>query len=108
MLLLFGWIVPGHESSLAFGLLGGEDGIPVVAMLGRVQHLFLFLYSTLNMFSKFHPYEGHALSAVVFPVRVMAKLGVKDLISELPIFILFYLRLLRYMSSHQRCRISKS
>ena len=31
---------------------------------------------------KFHPYEGHALSAVVFPVRVMAKLGIKDLISE--------------------------
>ena len=32
------WIVPGHESTLAFGLLGGEDGggIPVVAMLGRV------------------------------------------------------------------------
>lgn len=55
--------VPGHESTLAFGLLGGEDGVPVVAMLGR-----------------FHPYEGHALSAVVFPVRVMAKLGVKDLI----------------------------
>jgi len=55
--------VPGHESTLAFGLLGGEDGIPVVAMLGR-----------------FHPYEGHPLSAVVFPVRVMAKLGIKDLI----------------------------
>jgi len=55
--------VPGHESTLAFGLLGGEDGVPVVAMLGR-----------------FHPYEGHALSAVVFPVRVMAKLDVKDLI----------------------------
>ena len=33
---LFCWIVPGHESTLAFGLLGGEDGIPVVAMLGRV------------------------------------------------------------------------
>ena len=30
------WIVHGHESTLAFGLLGGEDGIPVVAMLGRV------------------------------------------------------------------------
>ena len=31
-----GWIVPGHDSTLAFGLLGGEDGVPVVAMLGRV------------------------------------------------------------------------
>ena len=31
------WIVPGHESTLAFGFLGGEDGIvPVVAPLGRV------------------------------------------------------------------------
>ncbi|KAF8812815.1 hypothetical protein BYT27DRAFT_7182271 [Phlegmacium glaucopus] len=55
--------IHGHESALAFGLLGGEDGVPVVAMLGR-----------------FHAYEGHTLSAVVFPVRVMAKLGVKDLI----------------------------
>ena len=43
---------------------------------------------------KFHPYEGHALSAVVFPVRVMAKLGIKDLISESPILsISYYLHL---------------
>ncbi|TEB25538.1 inosine guanosine and xanthosine phosphorylase family protein [Coprinellus micaceus] len=55
--------VPGHKSALAFGLLGSGDGVPVVAMLGR-----------------FHPYEGHGLSTVVFPVRVMAKLGVRDLL----------------------------
>lgn len=28
--------VPGHKSALAFGLLGAGDGVPVVAMLGRV------------------------------------------------------------------------
>lgn len=55
--------VPGHKSALAFGLLGSGEGVPVVAMLGR-----------------FHPYEGHSLSSVVYPIRVMAKLGVKDII----------------------------
>jgi len=55
--------VPGHKSTLAFGLLGSGQGVPVVAMLGR-----------------FHPYEGHSLSSVVYPVRVMAKLGIKDII----------------------------
>ncbi|KAH6910609.1 inosine guanosine and xanthosine phosphorylase family protein [Coprinopsis sp. MPI-PUGE-AT-0042] len=55
--------VLGHKSALAFGRLGTGDGLPVVAMLGR-----------------FHPYEGHPMSSVIFPVRVMAKLGVKDLI----------------------------
>ncbi|PPR03366.1 hypothetical protein CVT24_012491 [Panaeolus cyanescens] len=52
--------VPGHKSELAFGFLGT---VPVVAMLGR-----------------FHPYEGHGLSSVVYPVRVMARLGVKNMI----------------------------
>jgi len=55
--------VVGHKSILAFGLMGPGEGIPVVAMLGR-----------------FHPYEGHALSAVVYPIRVMARLGIKSII----------------------------
>ncbi|KAK0223655.1 nucleoside phosphorylase domain-containing protein [Armillaria fumosa] len=55
--------VSGHKSSLAFGIIGAGEGMPVVAMLGR-----------------FHAYEGHKLSTVVYPVRVMAKLGVTDLI----------------------------
>ncbi|KAF8960868.1 nucleoside phosphorylase domain-containing protein [Flammula alnicola] len=55
--------VSGHKSALAFGLLGSGEGVPVVAMLGR-----------------FHPYEGHSLSSVLYPVRVMAKLGIKDII----------------------------
>nr|GAT46127.1 purine nucleoside phosphorylase [Mycena chlorophos] len=52
--------VPGHKSSLAFGTMGG---VPVVAMLGR-----------------FHPYEGHPLRVVVYPIRVMARLGIANLI----------------------------
>ncbi|KAF8260161.1 nucleoside phosphorylase domain-containing protein [Lactarius quietus] len=44
--------VPGHRSELAF-----------VAMLGRL-----------------HPYEGHSLATVVYPIRLMADLGVRDLI----------------------------
>jgi len=55
--------VSGHLSALAFGLLGPGEGVPVVAMLGR-----------------FHPYEGYDLSTVVYPIRVMALLGVKDII----------------------------
>lgn len=29
-------VVDGHKSILAFGFMGAEDGVPVVAMLGRV------------------------------------------------------------------------
>ncbi|KAF8301473.1 hypothetical protein DL93DRAFT_2090699 [Clavulina sp. PMI_390] len=53
----------GHLSALAFGLLGAGDGVPVVAMLGR-----------------FHPYEGYSLLSVVYPIRLLALLGVKDII----------------------------
>ncbi|KAG8997643.1 hypothetical protein FRB93_014003 [Tulasnella sp. JGI-2019a] len=62
--------VLGHKSALAFGYLGGKAGshgsskrTPVVAMLGR-----------------FHPYEGHSMASVIFPIRVLALLGVKRLI----------------------------
>lgn len=55
--------VPGHKSSLAFGLIGPGAGTPVVVMLGRL-----------------HPYEGHKLSTVVYPIRVMARLGIRHLI----------------------------
>lgn len=49
----------GHKGNLIFGQLGGKD---VMAMQGR-----------------FHYYEGYAMSEVTFPVRVMARLGVKVL-----------------------------
>jgi len=52
--------VPGHGNALVFGMLGG---VSVVVMTGR-----------------FHPYEGHPMSAVVYPIRLMALLGVKDII----------------------------
>ncbi|KAL7284809.1 hypothetical protein ACG7TL_002119 [Trametes sanguinea] len=55
--------IPGHKSSFAFGLIGPGEGVPVVAMLGRL-----------------HPYEGHKLATVVYPIRVMARLGIKNLI----------------------------
>jgi purine-nucleoside phosphorylase len=50
----------GHKGELVIGL---NQGVPVAVMNGRVHH-----------------YEGYALQQVVFPVRVLAKLGVKILI----------------------------
>lgn len=55
--------VQGHKSALAFGRIGEGEGVPVVAMLGR-----------------FHTYEGHSLSSAIYPIRVMALLGVKSVI----------------------------
>jgi purine-nucleoside phosphorylase len=51
---------PSHKGNLVLGEL---DGIPVLFLQGR-----------------FHFYEGHPLSAVVFPTRVLASLGIKTLI----------------------------
>jgi purine-nucleoside phosphorylase len=50
----------GHEGELA---IGSVQGVPVAVMNGRV-----------------HYYEGYTLQQVVFPVRVLGKLGVKILI----------------------------
>lgn len=52
--------VEGHKGQLVIGELGGKV---VVAMQGR-----------------FHYYEGYPLMDVVFPVRVMIGLGIKNLI----------------------------
>lgn len=50
----------GHKGNLIFGLLGQT---PVVAMQGR-----------------FHYYEGYTMHEVTFPVRVMARLGIRRLL----------------------------
>ena len=52
--------VAGHEGKLVFGK---TDGIDVLVMQGR-----------------YHVYEGHDLGEVVFPIRVMGLLGVKNII----------------------------
>lgn len=51
---------PGHSGKLIFGLLGGKQ---VVCMQGRL-----------------HYYEGYAMDDIVYPIRVMAKLGVETLL----------------------------
>ena len=52
--------VEGHSGRLIFGTLGNKN---VVAMQGR-----------------FHLYEGYTMEKVIFPVRVMQLLGIKNLI----------------------------
>ncbi len=52
--------VQGHHGKLEFGVL---DGVHVVAQNGRA-----------------HYYEGHKLSEITFPTRVMAALGIKTLV----------------------------
>ncbi|MBO4494888.1 MAG: purine-nucleoside phosphorylase [Clostridiales bacterium] len=52
--------VPGHEGVLVYGVLSGKK--------------------TLIMKGRFHFYEGHSTQEITFYVRVMAKLGVKNLI----------------------------
>ncbi|TFK95417.1 nucleoside phosphorylase domain-containing protein [Pterulicium gracile] len=54
--------VQGHAGALAFGFIGKEN-VPAVAMLGRL-----------------HFYEGHSLQDVTYPVRVMVRLGIKQII----------------------------
>jgi purine-nucleoside phosphorylase len=51
---------PGHSGNL---VLGDADGVPAVAMQGRV-----------------HFYEGYAMADVAFPVRVLGALGIGQLI----------------------------
>ncbi|OGR69045.1 MAG: purine-nucleoside phosphorylase [Elusimicrobia bacterium GWC2_61_19] len=52
--------VKGHAGELVFGRMGGKDA---VMMRGR-----------------FHYYEGRPLSFIAFPIRVLAALGVKNLL----------------------------
>lgn len=52
--------VEGHAGKLVFGQCGGKD---VVVMAGR-----------------FHFYEGYDMDKVVFPVRVMASMGIQQII----------------------------
>jgi purine-nucleoside phosphorylase len=52
--------VAGHKGRMVFGKC---DGVDVVAMQGR-----------------FHLYEGHGVTKVVLPVRVLARLGVENFI----------------------------
>jgi len=52
--------VAGHEGKLFIGKLGGT---PVIVLSGRA-----------------HYYEGHPMSRVTFPVRVLAARGIRDLL----------------------------
>ena len=52
--------VAGHAGRL---VLGKVSGVPVAVLQGR-----------------YHYYEGHDISDVVFPVRVLAKLGIRSLL----------------------------
>ena len=62
----------------------GKDNVPVVAMLGRVRTLVLYdvCYDEIRYTTRqFHMYEGHKPDTVTYPVRIMARLGVREIIS---------------------------
>lgn len=52
--------IPGHSGNL---VLGNAEGVPVVALQGRV-----------------HLYEGYSISEVAFPSRILGALGIRRLI----------------------------
>jgi purine-nucleoside phosphorylase len=52
--------VPGHEGKVIFGTLAGA---PLCLLSGRI-----------------HYYEGHSLEQVTFPMRVLAELGIRDVL----------------------------
>src|SRR5262249_45777189 len=52
--------IDGHPGRVLLGFLGAT---PLLVLSGRA-----------------HYYEGHALEAVTFPIRVLAELGVRDLL----------------------------
>lgn len=44
-------------------------------------HIHIHIVQCADAPYQFHAYEGHPLSSVIFPVRVLAALGVRELIS---------------------------
>ena len=60
---------PGHSGRLIFGMLGGKQ---VVCMQGRL-----------------HYYEGYSMEDTTYPIRVMAKLGIKKLLLSNDNFLMF-------------------
>ncbi len=66
--------VSGHKSRLVFAEINGKK---VVMMQGR-----------------FHYYEGHPIQKVVFPIKVMKKLGVKTVILTNAVLMLHLIHLI--------------
>lgn len=52
--------VAGHDGKIRFGLIGAT---PLLTLSGRA-----------------HYYEGHSMETVTFPIRVLAELGIRDLL----------------------------
>ena len=50
--------------------------------LGNPPPTILRSPSPSNRRFQFHAYEGHAFQKIMFPVRVMARLGIKSLVGE--------------------------
>jgi len=74
--------VQGHKGQLVFAKIGNEGKSDENAEIHSQSSHFSLLTShkVIMMQGRFHFYEGHAMEKVVYPVKIMKKLGVKTLI----------------------------
>lgn len=77
---MFGFISPRGQSDTS-DKVDLEESIPVVAMLGRASDSLVDSCWVCSLIaSQFHAYEGHDLRTVTFPIRLFAKLGIRNLV----------------------------
>ena len=68
------------EYSLSYSDIPGFEASTVSGHKGRLVFANLSGKNVVMMQERFHFYEGHSIQKVVFPIKVMKKLGIKTLI----------------------------
>lgn len=68
------------ENSISYSEIPGFEASTVVGHKGKLVFSVINGKNVVMMQGRFHFYEGHSIQKVVFPVKVMKKLGVETLI----------------------------